>query len=613
MTPTRSRGVPARAPRSGAPADPVVPVGRAGAVALALVWTAPVLVLPGLAQRWGWPTLVAGVLAIGFALWAAPAGRLPRWFVAGLGAGAALCVLAAVLSADPLGGLFGRAPRYEGLVAVPVLAGAVWLGAHLLGPRAASDAHRVTVIALSAASLALGGVALLEAVGLRPLDTDLARPGALAGNATDQGILGVVFAGVLAHALLGTWRRTRRIAWWPVAGVAAAVVSIVTSASRAALLAAALAAIVLAVRAVAGARHRVSAGITVAGIALVTLGIVLALPAGRRILAADALAAQTIGDRLVLWRDALQLIAAHPWTGVGPSGYRDAVPSVFADAWHRTVPVDHVLDSPHNVVLQLAVVGGIPLALLGVALALAVLVVGVRAARTATTARRDLLLGALTVLPAAALALSTTATSPKTLLPLAVLAGALVARDAVRPLARAARWVLTGAVIAWGLVLAAWTAADAAVLGGMRAAAEGRIPAADASFSAAATLRAWDADIDLTAARAFGGALRAGAPGATDAAHAWAQRAATRLPASAEALEAAGTIALDRGDIDEALARLGAASRLAPANPRIAHEYGVAAYAAGDRDAAEAAFARAVALAPDSAVSRRALAEVRAG
>lgn len=603
-------GRPDRASGSGAPGT--VAAGPAARAALVIAWIAPVLVLPGVAQRWGWPTLLAAVFAVGLAVWAAPTGRLPRWFLVGLIVGGALFVTAALDSAAPLSALFGRAPRYEGLVVVPVLAAATWLGARLLGPRSSGDVYRVAMPAVSVASVALGSIALLEALGLRPIETDLVRPGSLAGNATDQGILGVVFAGILAHAVVGAWHRMGRIVWWPVAGLAGAVAAIVTSASRGALLAALAVGIAIAVRVVLTARRRLRATSVVLGVGAALLGILLVLPGvGPRLLGTDALAVQTIGDRLVIWRDALALAARHPWTGVGPSGYRDAVVGVYGDDWYRTVTPDRVLDSPHNILLQVLATGGVPLAAVFVALCAGVVVAGARAVRGASGARRDFLLAALTVLPAVGLALSTTPTSPKTLLPLAVLAGALVSRHAGAALAAPWRWGGTVLVTAWVLALAAWTVADAHLLTGMRAASEARFADAEAGFAAAAGLRPWDADIPLVATRAFGGALGDGRAGAADMAQAWASRAAERLPGSAEAQEAAGMVALELGHTDEAFARLENAFALSPANPRIAHEYGLAAFAAGHLDAAEAALARAVQLAPDSSASSAALAEVR--
>ncbi|GGH46090.1 O-antigen ligase family protein [Microbacterium album] len=585
---------------------------RPAHVALALVWVAPVLLLPGLAHRWGWPTLVAAVVAVLIALWAPPAGRLPRWLLVSLAVIAGGLLVSATLSADPWGSLFGRAPRYEGLVALPVLIGGTWLGARLLGPQADSSAYRSATTAMSLAAAALGAIALLEAMGLRPIDTDLARPGSLAGNATDQGILGALFAGVLAHVIIGTWRRVGRLAWWPVCGVLGGTIALTTSASRAALVMAVLIAGSLVARIVLTARRRARAGALCAALLGAVAATVLAIPAVRaRVLGTDALASKTVQDRFTIWQDALELIGARPWTGFGPSGYMDAVTAVYDEDWYRHVAApDHVLDSPHNVLLQLAVAGGVPIALLALGLFLAVWIAGLRAVRSADGVRSDLLIGALTVLPAAGIALLTTPTSPKTLLPLAVLAGVLVAPSAASAVAPARRWVARVLVSIWLALLLSWTIADAHLLAGTRAAMSGRASDADSAFSVAASLRPWDADIPLTAARALGGALVNGMSGASDAARAWSARAAERLPASAAAQEIAGAIALERSEFDLARAHLESAAALSPTNPRIAHALGLASFAAGDLEQARAALRDAARLAPDSEETRRALVDV---
>lgn len=603
---TRHRASRPTTPARGADAAPA----RVGEVALSLLWVAPVLVLPGVYHRWGWPTLIAAVVAVGLAVWARPTGRVPVWWAALAAAVALALTLRALLGEAPLAQFFGRAPRYEGFVELAVLLAAVWCGARLAGPRAATSAHRAIVRAMTVASSALALVAVLEAVGLRPIETDLERPGSLAGNATDQGILGVVFAAWLFHVALGVWMRTRRVAWWAVVGGVAGVIAVVTSASRAALLGLAVVALVLSVRAVWGARRRAAAiGWTAVGFT-VLVGFTLAVPFTRdRLLGADGFARKTVGDRLVIWRDALDLAWAHPWTGVGLNGYMDAITSRFDDTWYRNVTPDHVLDSPHDLLVQAAVVAGIPgvvLVLVGAAL---VFFSGVRAVRGAVGPRRDALIGAWTVLAGASIGLLASPTSPKTLLPMAVAVGVLVAREPWDRRWRALRILGTVAVAAWMVALLAWTVGDAFVWKGVSAAVRGDAVAADSAFSSAASLRPWDVDLPLIAAQVTGGALEQGMVGASDSASRWSTEAAARLPSSAAAQEAAGMVALQRGELAAAGAYLRAARALSPANPRIAHEEGLAELAAGDYAAARDAFERVLQLQPDREESRQALAE----
>lgn len=600
-----------RAPRptTPAPGSDAAP-GRVGEVALSLLWVAPVLVLPGVYHRWGWPTLIAAVVAVGLAVWARPTGRVPVWWAVLAAAVSIALALRALLGDAPLAQFFGRAPRYEGFVELAVLLAVVWCGARLAGPRAPTSAHRAIVRAMTVASFALAVVAVLEAVGLRPIETDLERPGALAGNASDQGILGVVFIAWLLHAALGVWMRTRRVAWWAVVGGVAGVIAVVTSASRAALLGLAVVVLLLAARAVWSARRRGVALAWVAAGLTALVGFTLAVPFTRdRILGADGFARKTVGDRLVIWRDALDLAWAHPWTGVGLNGYMDAITSRFDDTWYGNVTPDHVLDSPHDLLVQAAVVAGIPGVGLVLVVAVLALVSGIRAVRGAAGPRRDALIGAMTVLAGASIGLLASPTSPKTLLPLAVALGVLVARE---PWSRGwptLRTLGAVAVAAWMVALLAWTVGDAFVLRAVSAAVRGDAVAADSAFSSATSLRPWDVDIPLIAAQITGGALEQGMVGASDSASRWSTEAAARLPSSAAAQEAAGMVALQRGELAAAGAYLHAARRLSPANPRIAHEEGLAELAVGDYASARDAFERVLQLQPDRQESREALAE----
>ena len=214
--------------------------------------------------------------------------------------------------------------------------------------------------ATAVASVLLGAVALLESIGLRPIESNLDRPGALAGNATDQGILGAIYLAVLGSLLLGAWLRTGALAWWAVAGTAAALVSVATSASRAAALAAGVAVIALSVRFVVLSRRRRQAALIAAAAIVLLVVLVLAIPASReRLLGLDALARQTVDDRYIMWTQAWEVFQASPLLGVGPSGFADAVTSRFADDWYLRASTELVLDSPHNVLLQVLVAGGV--------------------------------------------------------------------------------------------------------------------------------------------------------------------------------------------------------------------------------------------------------------
>lgn len=296
------------------------------------VWTlclAPVAVLPGAYGRWGWPVLLCVSIAGMVALRCPPAGRLP-WWVWGFGVLFLVVLgLAAALGASPLAQLMGRAPRYEGMVTYPSLILAAWLGARLFGPDATPGVHRAAVQGTSLASILLGGVAALEATGLRPLESDVARPGSLAGNATDQGILGVLFLAVLVPAFITSRSGSRARAWSGV-GCGFAAVAVATSASRAAYVALLILVANFVAVIVRRSARRARDGFRLL-LALVAATLVtIATPTVRsRFFSGSSLAAQTISDRTVIWHDTAQVWLQSPWLGVGPSGFMDAVPAFF--------------------------------------------------------------------------------------------------------------------------------------------------------------------------------------------------------------------------------------------------------------------------------------------
>lgn len=604
---------------------------------MAAAWPAglaPIAVIPGIDNRWVWAPLLCVVVA---ALLAAPArtgGRLPRAVVLSVGSVLALLGAAALGGAAPLSQVLGRAPRYEGAVALAVLCVAAALGARLLGPSVPGTSARSgtpprsggswapgrhVLLALSTGSVLLAAVALLELTGLRPLESDLLRPGSLAGNATDQGILGAVLIGVLGFVILGAHRRGERISVWLAVGAAAGIVSVVTSASRAGLLALALVLTALLVRAVVGSRRRLRAIAVAVGVLAVVAGTALVVPLTRqRLIGAGGFAQGTIGDRFVMWEAAWRLVAAHPLRGVGPSGFADAVTPVLPSDWFTRTDAGAILDSPHNVVLQAGLAAGIPGVLAAGVLAVVVLIAGIRRVRREAGVRRDVLEAVLVVVPAAGAALLTHVSSPKILLLLALLVGALVAAPAPRPspartagrvpLAHLARSAPPTALVLGAVFLVVCIVADAALLDGRRAAQAGDVDRADAAFRTAYALRPWDVDIPLSAARGLGetaevARTEAAARAATD----WAERAVELLPASSLAQYTAGMVALEAGDAPTGRRRLAAAAALSPSDPRIHHYLGVAALLDRDPAAAARSLERALALAPDSTATRAAL------
>ena len=327
--------------------------------ALLLLVVSGACFLPGALDRFVFPKLAVAAIGVMLALTVPGRGRLPREVIGMLGLGGLLLLVAALTSAAPLAQLLGRSPRYEGVVGLSVYLGALIAGARLLGARQTPGASAWMLDVLSVAALAIGIEAALEATGLRPLASNVSRPGSLLGNASDQGAWAVLALGPLAIAAF-TFREKLHVA-----GAVAAAVALATSGSRGAL---AGAVAVVAVLALCRPPRAVVIGLA-CGVVVVAAG-VLALPASRaRVLQTSPLAQQTTKGRTLLWSETASLVVDHPLLGVGPSGYVDAIPAYHDRRYEREVGPQNPPDSPHNWILQAASAGGVLLALLAVALA----------------------------------------------------------------------------------------------------------------------------------------------------------------------------------------------------------------------------------------------------
>jgi O-antigen ligase/Flp pilus assembly protein TadD len=451
-----------------------------------------------------------------------------------LGVGAALLVAAALAGAAPLAQLIGLGPRYEGLAVLPVYLVSGLSGARLLGPGRHPEDERLALTLLTLAAVAVAVLAVAETAGLRPLATDVARPGSLLGNASDEGAWGVLVAGPLASG-------ARR---FPPArlGVLAALVVVVLSASRGALVGLVVAAAVLSVLA-GSARMR---GAVVAGVVVVG-ALSFALPAtAPRITGSQPLARATVSGRITVWQETGHLLARHPVLGVGPSGFLDSILAEHTRSYEERIGPANPVGSPHDWLLQALVAGG-P-GLLAVALAVAVLTAaaGWRKSRPppwapglAPDAALDAALdaGLLAGLAGYGAALLFHLTSPGPTCLAALFGGALLAVPA-DPGALGHRVARTVWPAALAVVLACAAVAEIPLREGVSALSSGRVQAAQRDFRVARALRPWDVEVNLTAGNAFASAASAGAgPQAARDALGWLQPALARVPGSEEVLE----------------------------------------------------------------------------
>lgn len=620
-----TRSKPGKVPSTGrARSVPVTPTAEASdrltRVAIQLAVASTVVLLPGGFDRWVLPKVLVLLVAASIGAFGPARGRLPRWVEWGLvGCGAALAGLA-LIGAAPLAQLFGRWPRYEGLVVLPAYAAAVWLGARILGPHRRGVSSRVLFRATAWASLALTSVAALEAAGFRPIPSDATRPGSLTGSGTDQGILAAILMVVLAVPSIRLIRTRTRLsrALLIYAGCGAGAVGVALSASRIAL-GALLVGIVLVSLLESVRANRTSASrflvLRTAGIAALAWGaivlVALTIPLTRSRILSVFSSASVWSDRPLIWRETMRIVARHPLLGVGPSGFVDAIPAQHDAAWYHQVGAGVTLDSPHSGYLQVLLAGGYPL-LLGVgALCVAAVIALLRRWRNANlvggaagSVDSELIAAASGAIAVLAVGLVTSFTTPSIVLLPALLAGAALSRPPGHERRTTHRIAQVGgaSLLATSLVLtSAGVLAELPLNAAVGAAQRGDVAAAQRDFTAAQRLRPWDSDIAQLAAQSMAQAADAGSTVAAPLAIAWATESLKHTPDSILSGQALATTLMSQGDLATARAELEDLQARAPFNPQVAHRLGGVLAMQGDLNGARQQLEIAADMAPNDA------------
>ncbi len=518
--------------------------------------------LPGALDRFVFPKLALAAAGVMLAFSVPARGSLPRPAVWLLLAAAVILLSAALTGDAPLPQFLGRPPRYEGVVALAVYLGALVAGARLLGPRRAPGSTAWLLDGVAVAALAIGIEAALEAAGLRPLVSNVSRPGSLLGNASDQGAWALLALGPLAAVAIrlpGTLHR---------AGAIGAAVALMTSGSRGALAGAAVLAVVLFV--LAGDRR---ARVAIALGAVVIAAGVLALPATRsHVLSATRLSRQTTTGRTLLWGETLELVRDHLLLGTGPSGWVDAIPSYHSRRYETEVGPANPPDSPHDWVLQAAAAGGAGLACLALIMAGFVLYRGLRSLDAQPPDGERIAFGGLLAgLAGYGVALLFYFTGPGTTPLAALFAGALIAAPP-QPAARAVAWPRAALVSAYAvlvIVLVAGAAAEIPLRRALLEAAAGNLAAADSDFKTAHDLRPWDAGVDQIATHAYAVLAQRHYSGAAGFGIPWSVNELAAYPDSIQALQDGATLESAAGRPGAAARLLARARRLEPDNPTL--------------------------------------------
>ncbi|XAS71269.1 O-antigen ligase family protein [Micrococcaceae bacterium Sec5.1] len=467
------------------------------------------------------------------------------------------------------------------------------VGAKLLGGSVSLPQWKVLRLSLAAVSLPLLAVSVMESFGLRPLGGGLNdRPGATLGNATDQGLVGLIIAGILSSQSSSEegWQL-----WLRRAGLPASAAVVVLSGSRAALFGLAMVSLYVAIlwmrsRKWSGFRTVLGAGAVTAGFALA----VFIVPATRERL----LSAGTVDGRLLLWNRSLALISDHPLSGVGPSGFVDALPEYLNDDWARSVGDTFPTDSPHNWILQALAAGGFPLLLLALTcVGTAVWLVRKRLMEAQDPDLKRYLVITGVAISAYWIALLTHFTSIGTTALVALLCGGLVGRDSipaastlVKPPANA--WItrfgpllpsVGGLAFACACLAVAVpaTLAEWSMSSGAQAARAGDAEGADKAFQLGHSLRPWDSDTALLAAQAFAGPATTGDQLSAQHAVEWARLARESTPHSQEAGLALAIGYIYSGELDDAKAVLDELLAEAPSSTSLFVQRGVANFGLG--------------------------------
>lgn len=564
-------------------------------IALWLVCAAPLVWIPGGMDRFVFGKLVLSAAAIGAAALGGREGRLPRVIALTVAGGLAVFVLSCLLSPTPVASLIGRWPRYEGVPVLLTYVGCVWAGARIVGRRTRSVVDSV-LTSFAVASIVVGVLSALSELGWEIEGASLeSRTGSVLGNATDQGLVGMMLFAVLFGAAVE--RRTPLL----IAGAAAGPLTVVLSGSRTALLATFL---TLAVHVALTVREQRSRRIAeIAGGVFVAVGVLaVALPQIRDRITEG----HSITGRLLLWKESLQVGGDRWWLGA-PSTFVDKVGRYRDSDWVREVGTSHPPDSPHSWPLQALVAGGVPLLLIAVALAVLVLMVGWRAVRREQDAL-TLGLFAATIGYGAALLPNFTIAGSTCLA--AFLVGCLIAEPAGRTEPKPLVWG-TAVVAALGVVLFTMgAAAERSLQDGIDHATKGDSAAADTDFDRAEHLRPFDGDVAMLAAQTQAGLADGGDTGAAARAERWARKSLDRTPDTYASGLALAVAQIHGNELDDAKRTLDRLVRLYPTEPGARIQRGLARFGLGDVDGARADLRRARTLNPRNPVPRRLLRKI---
>ncbi len=306
-------------------------------------------------SKWAAVTVV-GLAAVAVTAWDRRL-RVARWPVLLWLVFLGWLVVTAFVGLDPVYAWLGTPERNFGVITW-VLCFLLFLAGQSLDDD--GDARLVVATGVVAAGLA-GAWALAEELGWHP--TPVSAGSRLIGSMGSAAFLGAAMALVtpmaVGVALDRTWARRYRVAAGGCASLAA--VALIGAGARAAWAGTVLGVAVVVVTHRQRIRARPKRALAVSGlvvVAVIGLGAVTGV-AGRVPALFDR---GTAGgsSRLDEWTVAVKVLAHHPVTGVGPEGYRIALPEGLDTHYVETYGLSPLPDRAHDSLLDVAVTTGLP-------------------------------------------------------------------------------------------------------------------------------------------------------------------------------------------------------------------------------------------------------------
>ncbi len=348
---------------------------------LAVTVVAPLALAPGLLLFDVTPKLLAVVVGACL-IWLALAfeGRFPSfherpWSLLLLAIIGLTAIVATTFSMDPVLSLAGSEWRRMGL---PAWLGCLAVAAAIPYAARTDNQRRGLLIAVALSGVAAGFYSFGQYLDWDPWipsslyhlmenGQEIVRPPSTFGQATYFATFELLAGFAAAGLALSSKSAAARLAW----GAAAVVMllAVIGSGTRGAWLGAAAGAVLLSAR--LEQRRMVLAGLLVA----TALGAgFIASPWGQPVRNRILYRTADPGGlaRIPMWRDSLQLVAAHPLLGAGPDTFQISFPRYESIEMAQRSP-DSYVESPHNVILDYWTTAGLPavlafLALMGVAL-----------------------------------------------------------------------------------------------------------------------------------------------------------------------------------------------------------------------------------------------------